>query len=53
MAYKWGMILTTYDTWEPILQVPTEDSGMEFRSAEELKLENFRGFQSNVFHGEV
>ncbi len=21
MAYKWGVILTTYDTWEPILQV--------------------------------
>ena len=20
MAYKWGVILTTYDTWEPILQ---------------------------------
>ena len=21
MAYTWGVILTTYDTWEPILQV--------------------------------
>ena len=26
MAYKWGVILTTYDTWEPILQVSALNS---------------------------
>ena len=34
MAYKWGVILTTYDTWEPILQATPPPNLGQLRSGD-------------------